>query len=137
MKVHVKSNWKQESHHPRTKEVKESFFLICIVVSLGSSISILIIYIIYNWIDLEKLRMEGRPSSFVVSGKVKYDIYGSPPRTSTSSKKPAYTNTSSSDRESKRRKRIAKYKVYTIEGRMKASFRKGIRWIKSKFIHTF
>ncbi|XP_071718233.1 uncharacterized protein [Rutidosis leptorrhynchoides] len=43
-----------------------------------------------------------------------------------------------SDAESKRKKRIAKYKVYTIEGRVKASFRNGIRWIKNKcsdFMH--
>lgn len=42
------------------------------------------------------------------------------------------------DAESKRKKRIAKYKVYTIEGRVKASFRNGIRWIKNKcsdFMH--
>nr|GMD60906.1 Cell wall integrity and stress response component 1 like [Ipomoea batatas]GMD66717.1 Cell wall integrity and stress response component 1 like [Ipomoea batatas]GMD68890.1 Cell wall integrity and stress response component 1 like [Ipomoea batatas]GMD70945.1 Cell wall integrity and stress response component 1 like [Ipomoea batatas] len=32
------------------------------------------------------------------------------------------------DPEMKRRKRIAKYKVYTIEGRMKASIRNGLRW---------
>ncbi|KAL3827786.1 hypothetical protein ACJIZ3_016588 [Penstemon smallii] len=32
----------------------------------------------------------------------------------------------------KRRKRIAKYKVYTVEGRVKASITNGIRWIKNK-----
>ncbi|CAA0831972.1 Protein of unknown function (DUF3511 [Striga hermonthica] len=32
----------------------------------------------------------------------------------------------------KRRKRIAKYKVYTVEGRVKASIRNGLRWIKNK-----
>ncbi|KAF8392622.1 hypothetical protein HHK36_022970 [Tetracentron sinense] len=36
------------------------------------------------------------------------------------------------DPEMKRRKRIAKYKVYTVEGKVKASFRKGFRWIKNK-----
>ncbi|MFS7901628.1 hypothetical protein Hanom_Chr01g00001941 [Helianthus anomalus] len=59
------------------------------------------------------------------------------PRVSTSSAKPWG---GFSDPESKRKKRIAKYKVYTIEGRVKASFRNGIRWIKAKcsdFIHGF
>ncbi|ESR57690.1 DUF3511 domain-containing protein [Citrus sinensis] len=36
------------------------------------------------------------------------------------------------DPEMKRRKRIAKYKVYTVEGKVKASLRKGLRWIKNK-----
>ncbi|KAI3829560.1 hypothetical protein L1987_03686 [Smallanthus sonchifolius] len=101
--------------------------------------------------------MEGsynRPSNFqytgdrrleIVSGKGN-QIYAAaggvrspdyPARTSTSSSKPWG---GFSDPESKRKKRIAKYKVYTIEGRVKASFRNGIRWIKSKcsdFIHGF
>ncbi|KAL6968590.1 hypothetical protein U1Q18_034391 [Sarracenia purpurea var. burkii] len=45
-----------------------------------------------------------------------------------------------SDPETKRRKRIAKYKVYTVEGRIKASMRKGFRWIKNKcseMVHGF
>ncbi|KAK9280877.1 hypothetical protein L1049_003768 [Liquidambar formosana] len=36
------------------------------------------------------------------------------------------------DPETKRRKRIAKYKVYTVEGKVKASLRNGLRWIKNK-----
>lgn len=36
------------------------------------------------------------------------------------------------DPEAKRRKRIAKYKVYTVEGKVKDSLRKGLRWIKNK-----
>ncbi|KAL5791904.1 hypothetical protein ACOSP7_000498 [Xanthoceras sorbifolium] len=36
------------------------------------------------------------------------------------------------DPEMKRKKRIAKYKVYTVEGKVKASLRKGLRWIKNK-----
>ncbi|TXG63335.1 hypothetical protein EZV62_010329 [Acer yangbiense] len=32
----------------------------------------------------------------------------------------------------RRKKRIAKYKVYTVEGKVKASLRKGLRWIKNK-----
>ncbi|XP_047964839.1 uncharacterized protein LOC125209276 [Salvia hispanica] len=34
-----------------------------------------------------------------------------------------------------RRKRIARYKVYTVEGRVKASLRNGLRWIKNKCSH--
>lgn len=37
-----------------------------------------------------------------------------------------------SDPEMKRKKRIAKYKVYTIEGRVKASIKNGFRWIRNK-----
>ncbi|KAK4418081.1 hypothetical protein Salat_2220800 [Sesamum alatum] len=37
-----------------------------------------------------------------------------------------------SDPEMKRRKRIARYKVYSVEGRVKASIRNGLRWIKNK-----
>ncbi|KAF3795183.1 hypothetical protein EJ110_NYTH05001 [Nymphaea thermarum] len=36
------------------------------------------------------------------------------------------------DPEMKRRRRVASYKVYAIKGKVKASLRKGIRWIKSK-----
>ncbi|OIT01859.1 PREDICTED: uncharacterized protein LOC109228207 [Nicotiana attenuata] len=36
------------------------------------------------------------------------------------------------DPEMKRRKRIAKYKVYTIEGKFKTSIRNGLRWFKNK-----
>lgn len=36
------------------------------------------------------------------------------------------------DSEMKRKKRIAKYKVYTVEGKVKASLRNGLRWIKNK-----
>ncbi|KAG5231698.1 DUF3511 domain protein [Salix suchowensis] len=44
------------------------------------------------------------------------------------------------DPEMKRKKRIAKYKVYTVEGKVKASLRRGICWIKnkcSKIIHGY
>ncbi|ERN16791.1 hypothetical protein AMTRI_Chr02g263980 [Amborella trichopoda] len=37
-----------------------------------------------------------------------------------------------SDPEMKRRKRVAGYKVYAVEGRVKASFRRSFRWIKDK-----
>ncbi|KAE8780985.1 DUF3511 domain protein [Hordeum vulgare] len=43
-----------------------------------------------------------------------------------------------SDPEVKRRRRVASYKAYSVEGKVKASFRRGFRWIKDKctgFIH--
>ncbi|KAK7278205.1 hypothetical protein RJT34_23230 [Clitoria ternatea] len=42
--------------------------------------------------------------------------------------------------DSKRRKRIAKYKVYAVEGKVKATLRNGIRWIKhscSRILHGY
>lgn len=37
------------------------------------------------------------------------------------------------DPELKRKKRVAKYKSYAVEGKMKASIRKGLRWFKHKY----
>ncbi|XP_021314220.1 uncharacterized protein LOC8081093 [Sorghum bicolor] len=37
-----------------------------------------------------------------------------------------------SDPEMKRRRRVASYKAYSVEGKVKASFRRGFRWIKAK-----
>ncbi|KAG2406541.1 hypothetical protein LR48_Vigan03g280200 [Vigna angularis] len=37
-----------------------------------------------------------------------------------------------SDPEAKRKKRVAKYKVYGVEGKVKATVKKGLRWIKNK-----
>uniref|UniRef100_A0A2K1YTT3 DUF3511 domain-containing protein n=1 Tax=Populus trichocarpa TaxID=3694 RepID=A0A2K1YTT3_POPTR len=34
--------------------------------------------------------------------------------------------------EAKRQKRVMKYKAYAVEGKMKTSFRNGIRWVKDK-----
>ena len=36
------------------------------------------------------------------------------------------------DQDTKRRKRITKYKVYTVEGKVKYSLIKGLRWFKNK-----
>ena len=44
------------------------------------------------------------------------------------------------DAATKRRKRIARYKVYAVEGKVKATFRNGIRWIKhtcSRIVHGY
>uniref|UniRef100_A0A7N0T2E8 Uncharacterized protein n=1 Tax=Kalanchoe fedtschenkoi TaxID=63787 RepID=A0A7N0T2E8_KALFE len=40
---------------------------------------------------------------------------------------------SSRDGETKRRKRVAKYHAYSVEGKLKASLRNGLRWIKQKY----
>lgn len=37
------------------------------------------------------------------------------------------------DPEFQRRKRVASYKVYSVEGKVKGSFRKSFRWIKDKY----
>ena len=37
-----------------------------------------------------------------------------------------------SDPEMKRKKRVVKYKIYAMEGKVKASFRRGLRWFKNK-----
>ncbi|KAL8242809.1 hypothetical protein R6Q59_013111 [Mikania micrantha] len=40
------------------------------------------------------------------------------------------------DPEFQRKKRVAGYKVYSAEGKLKGSFRKSFRWIKDKYIHV-
>ncbi|GJN08106.1 hypothetical protein PR202_ga25996 [Eleusine coracana subsp. coracana] len=37
-----------------------------------------------------------------------------------------------SDPEMKRRRRVASYKAYSVEGKVKSSLRRGFRWIKTK-----
>ncbi|KAL5768588.1 hypothetical protein ACOSP7_015137 [Xanthoceras sorbifolium] len=38
-----------------------------------------------------------------------------------------------SDPELQRKKRVASYKVYTVEGKVKGSLRKSFRWIKNRY----
>ncbi|XP_071689192.1 uncharacterized protein [Rutidosis leptorrhynchoides] len=42
-----------------------------------------------------------------------------------------------SDPEFQRKKRVAGYKVYSVEGKFKGSFRKSFRWIKDKCTNVF
>lgn len=42
-----------------------------------------------------------------------------------------------SDPEFQRKKRVAGYKVYSVENKFKGSFRKSFRWIKDKYTHVF
>lgn len=37
------------------------------------------------------------------------------------------------DPELQRKKRVASYKMYSVEGKMKGSFRKSFRWLKVKY----
>lgn len=39
--------------------------------------------------------------------------------------------------EIKRRKRVATYNMYTMEGKLKSSLRNSFKWIKSKFSDNF
>ncbi|KAF7806744.1 DUF3511 domain protein [Senna tora] len=38
-----------------------------------------------------------------------------------------------SDPELQRKKRVASYKVYTVEGKLKGSFRKSFKWLKDRY----
>ncbi|XP_050216660.1 uncharacterized protein LOC126667667 [Mercurialis annua] len=38
-----------------------------------------------------------------------------------------------SDPELQRKKRVASYKVYTVEGKVKGSFKKSFRWLKDRY----
>ncbi|XP_077231930.1 uncharacterized protein LOC143865436 [Tasmannia lanceolata] len=42
-------------------------------------------------------------------------------------------NWSLNDPELQRKKRVASYKVYAVEGKMKGSFRKSFRWLKDRY----
>ncbi|XP_043721150.1 uncharacterized protein LOC122668679 [Telopea speciosissima] len=58
-----------------------------------------------------------------------------PPRINRGSKSSSSSSKKSwsfNDPDMKRRKRIAKYKLYTVEGKVKSSFRRGFRWLKNK-----
>ncbi|KAL6996304.1 hypothetical protein U1Q18_006438 [Sarracenia purpurea var. burkii] len=41
-----------------------------------------------------------------------------------------------SDPELQRKKRVASYKVYGVEGKMKGSLRKSIKWVKDTYTHV-
>ncbi|GMN33394.1 hypothetical protein TIFTF001_004132 [Ficus carica] len=44
---------------------------------------------------------------------------------------------SSENPEMKRRKRVASYNMYAVEGKLKSSLRNSFKWIKSKFVDTY
>ena len=39
--------------------------------------------------------------------------------------------------EAQRRKRVASYNMYAVEGKLKSSLRNSFKWIKSKFVDTY
>lgn len=44
---------------------------------------------------------------------------------------------STSNPEMKRRKRVASYNMYTMEGKLKSSLRNSFKWIKNKFTDDY
>ncbi|KAF5726149.1 hypothetical protein HS088_TW23G00890 [Tripterygium wilfordii] len=46
------------------------------------------------------------------------------------------SNWSFTDPEFQRKKRVASYKMYSAEGKVKGSFRKSFRWLKEKYTRT-
>ncbi|EEF32132.1 conserved hypothetical protein [Ricinus communis] len=44
---------------------------------------------------------------------------------------------SSGNPEVKRRRRVAQYNMYTMEGKLKSSLRNSFKWIKSKFVDDY
>ncbi|PAN50055.1 hypothetical protein PAHAL_9G494900 [Panicum hallii] len=73
-------------------------------------------------------------------GDRRLDIVVKPPARSPPPPLPASTRSGGgagsawcfSDPEMKRRRRVASYKAYSVEGKVKASLRRGFRWIKAK-----
>ncbi|KAF8038872.1 hypothetical protein BT93_B1428 [Corymbia citriodora subsp. variegata] len=58
--------------------------------------------------------------------------YASPPHRPDEVKEPAIKASWWNDPEKKRKRRVARYKLYSVEGRFKASFKQGFRWLKRK-----
>ncbi|KAL5071645.1 hypothetical protein RYX36_022532 [Vicia faba] len=40
------------------------------------------------------------------------------------------------DPEFQKKKRVASYKMYTVEGKVKGSFRKSFKWLKNRYWHV-
>ncbi|GJV85412.1 DUF3511 domain protein [Tanacetum coccineum] len=69
--------------------------------------------------------------------------YGAPPQTNMDlvvankfdfkKEKSTAKSWSFNDPEFQRKKRVASYKVYSVEGKVKGSFRKSFRWLKDKY----
>lgn len=99
------------------------------------------------------IRVLGFPDSFVEGGggcwklrrmsmERRNDQYsGSNPESSYNFKGRSKSKTSRSswmisDPEVKRKKRVATYKVFTVEGKVKATVRSSCRWLKAKYIEV-
>ncbi|KAL9239741.1 hypothetical protein vseg_014035 [Gypsophila vaccaria] len=88
-----------------------------------------------------KLESSRRDVSIVTSGRVHSTRDVSPEllpyqlgtsRSNRDTKKGKKTWGRLNDPEMKRKKRVVKYKVYSMEGKVKASIKKGLRWFKNK-----
>ncbi|CBI22920.3 hypothetical protein VitviT2T_006082 [Vitis vinifera] len=86
----------------------------------------------------DNYKRPGEPRAYSTNMQVSGVSYPPPRSGKTSVSKNYYYEDSSSsswgfsDPEIKRRKRIALYKAYGVEGKMKASLRGGFRWVKNK-----
>ncbi|KAG7029545.1 hypothetical protein SDJN02_07884, partial [Cucurbita argyrosperma subsp. argyrosperma] len=73
------------------------------------------------------------------SSSMQIESYYGPPKSQIPGKKDKRSSGSSSksfkfsDPEFQRKKRVASYKMYSVEGKMKGSFRKSFRWLKDKY----
>ncbi|KAA0064729.1 hypothetical protein E6C27_scaffold82G00330 [Cucumis melo var. makuwa] len=84
---------------------------------------------------------DDRRSSYGGSSSMEIEkYYGPSSKSQVSVKKGKSTSGSSSkswrfvaDPEFQRKKRVASYKMYSVEGKMKGSFRKSFRWLKDKY----
>ncbi|PWA52683.1 hypothetical protein CTI12_AA256040 [Artemisia annua] len=81
--------------------------------------------------------------SYSVSYKTNMDIVVASSKNDFKLKKGKSTNGSmskswrfSSDPEFQRKKRVAGYKVFSVEGKLKGGFRKSFRWIKDKYTNV-
>ncbi|KAJ4822205.1 hypothetical protein Tsubulata_013568 [Turnera subulata] len=50
---------------------------------------------------------------------------------------PNHDLANSGNPEVKRRKRVAQYNIYTMEGKLKSSLKSSFKWIKSKFVEDY
>ncbi|KAL6523986.1 hypothetical protein OROMI_031081 [Orobanche minor] len=79
----------------------------------------------------------GRSQSVSYTSSSNYSAAAPPPPEKL--KKGKSTNGSTSrtwgftDPELQRKKRVASYKVYSVEGKVKGSFRKSFRWLKNRY----
>ncbi|PKU64554.1 hypothetical protein MA16_Dca006227 [Dendrobium catenatum] len=99
-------------------------------------------YRIYNTTNGDRRHLEVVCGKAYSAAQTSYLTYARsldhppPPRRGTS--RPVASKWCFKDPEMKRRRRVAGYKMYSVEGKVKSSLRKGMRWIKgkcSKLVH--
>ncbi|KAF3613591.1 hypothetical protein FXO37_36323 [Capsicum annuum] len=49
----------------------------------------------------------------------------------------SFNGKSSENREVKRKKRVASYNMYSMEGKLKTSLRNSFKWLKRKFTYNY